>query len=1737
MAAAATTISRRPLHLDSEKSQQGGLPWRGNGTNKVMNTMREVDPSESPPPPPPPARIPRTLLIGDSATNNFNAKNAIRHSDQEEQDDKTEHTVKSVSDLVHKFETKIRNASSSTKKKCHDIPKSSTDVTAKAARSQTPTKTFHDYKGSSDETSDVSDDDENCDDDDITALSVSEKAKFFEHLSTRNSSPVPADHYSSNVKLAGAPQFQTKFIHAALRSQLLRSSSTGTLGKIPPLQQHILSLQVLNKSNNTDPPKPKLSASQSPKRVTRSAAANLPRDSHYIPQPQQLHRQESTLTHSTVVVDIHSPLKSQLRKYHYERIFKRSKRQMQHLNASVPVDDDISSLTVPSFPEKKDSNRERQRIITNNNVDLERNSSHRMYWALSKEHTDANRAPYAEPCDPYTGSPLEHEKENLQQQRRQNYYELLAYAESLKDMPASRSKRELSSTNFSKNSAHDCQEQEVSQVNIYVAALSPKKHVSTQSTLSPLVETNLDRYKSDTHPENIVEDCLLVAPQLGGGIRETETHKGRKIGAQEAIANHLNKNSLTDKVALHQQGEIIQTLGHDVSHKHIVSAEIPQQQQGAEDEPPSGEKTSSLQQNEKETEEDCEIAPSSEEPKSNHFTPSTYSCNTSYVEPSDTIDTVNSDMRLQCPESPAPSDEAAAHDSNNGDAPSDEKQMPRLSKFIPPQRITNSVSSSLKENIPVPIVAAGRNKRFSGQEELKKSIEKGSSARKRREHKVISKVPLASIANTKRPLRSVPVTPVESSIRSRVQTFNEKRHEIPRQHAGLPPRKPGSSASDDFRAPHACMPNVKSDNSDALLRSTTQSPKLLEKESRETSDEKRISATQDPLQESPISSETNPFSFEDVKADVRTDLLSESTKPSKTKAKKSYASDGERREKRLYTENSNVLQSNLQSVRNVSSEAPSKAISNNYILKPPDETEPVTRNKRVPQSEKKITFDNDDEEICSITMRITRDAKVGPQVGVSISEYGTGSVEVSRLDTPTVQKVANLVLRGNLGKKENDRNCADFDGSTVPGKVFQTEVNNSERGSFSIANQALQQEANPSFHENKNGALAKPADASEYMESTTQRSSYLSGKNSSDIESRPWRKPGQIPGKKTIGGISAVSVCSSPCSDREQLGSSKSVPSSNECRTDMTKTDSFQDCEKHGAFQGSSAKFSFDDGSWTVFSGNEAFTLNTSASGSTLPPPPPKVPHPSQLGAETREARILQGSSPVSKKIGARPVSCSPQPSASSTTISDFTLSHMRQNSQSQKMDQSRSASWSPQTIASIPPPPPSDPHPRRVSETSDVALKARNSLPGVESHILRSCSRSPQPSASSTMSSDFTLRHMRQMSLSPKNSVLRSDLSSPQPSPLRTDTFDPFDLEAQTEKISQSPMNIRQQSVSRSPQHYRLHTDELGFTQHKETRQVSQSPTNSRQRSVSRSSHRKLVNTDDFDPTNFNPPSFSVSSQSSASLRESFEQFARNRDKSASRSPLKFSTRSVSRSPEPSVHHISLDGYRKSSRGVSRSPDSDRSFTTVENARTIPQFRGLGSQSSQASFSSYTNDDSFTLRRMVSRSPQSGSISSSATSDTFTLRNMRSASSSPTPSIPRLDLSREENNEIRKILTEPKSSRRIRQLSMSPEKSIQSSAASSEPSCPSPLRLSPTVVSAFENIDLELGGDVSKGTVRKVTFDNQVKVRAFINDSIMSPPKENKNQSTQAVKKLANITKWTSKMCGCLRPPPKRLE
>jgi hypothetical protein len=107
----------------------------------------------------------------------------------------------------------------------------------------------------------------------------------------------------------------------------------------------------------------------------------------------------------------------------------------------------------------------------------------------------------------------------------------------------------------------------------------------------------------------------------------------------------------------------------------------------------------------------------------------------------------------------------------------------------------------------------------------------------------------------------------------------------------------------------------------------------------------------------------------------------------------------------------------------------------------------------------------------------------------------------------------------------------------------------------------------------------------------------------------------------------------------------------------------------------------------------------------------------------------------------------------------------------------------------------------------------------------------------------------------------------------------------------------------------------------------------------------------------------------------------------------------------------------------------------------------------------------------------------------------------------------------------------------MSPEKSIPSSDAPSHPPCPSPLRLSPTVVSAFENIDLELGGEVSKGTVRKVTFDNHVKVRAFVNDSVMSPSRENEKQSTQAMAKLSKISKWTSLMCGCLRPPPRRLE
>ncbi len=172
------------------------------------------------------------------------------------------------------------------------------------------------------------------------------------------------------------------------------------------------------------------------------------------------------------------------------------------------------------------------------------------------------------------------------------------------------------------------------------------------------------------------------------------------------------------------------------------------------------------------------------------------------------------------------------------------------------------------------------------------------------------------------------------------------------------------------------------------------------------------------------------------------------------------------------------------------------------------------------------------------------------------------------------------------------------------------------------------------------------------------------------------------------------------------MGSLKPVPSFNEYGIDVTQTNICQDYEKRGFFQGNAEKFSYDDGSWTMFSSNEAFTLNTSTSGSTIPPPPPKVPHPSQLGSE---AQILQGCFPVPENRGPRPVSLSPQPSISSTTTSDFTLSHMRQTSQSPKMDRSRFVSRSPQTIVSLPPPPPSVAHPRQCSDTSKEAPKTRH--------------------------------------------------------------------------------------------------------------------------------------------------------------------------------------------------------------------------------------------------------------------------------------------------------------------------------------------------------------------------------------------------------------------------------------------
>jgi len=155
----------------------------------------------------------------------------------------------------------------------------------------------------------------------------------------------------------------------------------------------------------------------------------------------------------------------------------------------------------------------------------------------------------------------------------------------------------------------------------------------------------------------------------------------------------------------------------------------------------------------------------------------------------------------------------------------------------------------------------------------------------------------------------------------------------------------------------------------------------------------------------------------------------------------------------------------------------------------------------------------------------------------------------------------------------------------------------------------------------------------------------------------------------------------------------------------------------------------------------------------------------------------------------------------------------------------------------------------------------------------------------------------------------------------------------------------------------------------------------------------------------------------------------------------------------------------------------------------------------------------------------------------------MRPASQSPPHNITRLDLSREENDEISKILAKPISSASHRRVSLSPKKLIQptviqtsddsaTTCTNSQPTVPSPARLSPTIVSAFEDCNFMAKDQVGKKIVRRVTFENQVQVRAInYDDSWLTEEPQNIKTNESSRKKSSKLSKLKGKVSSFFRP------
>ena len=1602
---------QRPLHLTlsngGENSQSG--PWRGKlkpaaredysvsppppPPPRFRNIVRQ-DYSQSPPPPPPSLPSKQTFVFAEPVRDHADHQNSVS-----EQDDQT---VKSVTDLVNQFESKIANAA----KKKHNLCPVKT-------LSQSPTDTSdRDTPSTSETLFDF--------EDDVTSLTVSEKTKLFEQFAYQEK------ERSSNPGKMSVPQFQTKFVHAALRSKL------GAQGySMPPLQQQILSMQTMKDSAINE----SFSTSEAVVATTGSRFPIIANTAYNHMQRDFYNRSYSPLSStlqpsSNVVVDIESPLKKQLTKSHYDRLFQNSRRDV--------VDDDISSITMPTIPEEgigksaTSTSRGRQRYRSFYKYEPARGKPCNPYASSPNSENSSNN-----PCDPYTGSPVNGKNNKyIGGDELDRMVTVMAYATSFRERH-------------------------------HKSQLSIRKEEEQTST------STLLRYEADAS-------------------------NTAKVSRQRNSSPPLSNAPSSDFVVNNQ--EKMQSNGESCSAPLT-----------------------------KATRKTLFIVPSSD----------------SVPEES----TQNEGKR--CPASPAPSDENTDN-VNSCDAPSDENRMGNSSRGVEGTgETTNNFAprTSIQENATTSrntkqSVTFGRGGRVSLVDK-RKSFEKTDAASKKK----IEEVPTSNFTqNTKRQVRSIPV---ESTIRSKIQTF-EENDSISRLRTGLPPRNPRFVFNDEIDAQdrvssdklrrsdtlkqqgetrqtlpskmklpqqppnepfkslgqnidesHRDSPPTPSDI-DLNLRNKIRSQELLQ-----SRHQKLCSEGSTTLHQSSAQCETKSEAMDSANVSEVVRYTMSETKPEKSRS--SLPKRKQNKVKQAIESNKKEQETGPCSKREIETK---RSIENDDVVRHSfksnkKEQETSISSKREIETKRCIeTADDVDDEICSITMRITRDSRAGPsQVGVSISEYGKGSVEVSRLDTPTCQKVAQLVLgkSSEISLSETKQSICDVAANKIgnPGK-------DSQGGNLNLKPPASQ--------------AAKLEDVCDDRRPNPKDESLEDTKLKNNHKSYPWRKPGENLIVKSLGGISAVKVGSITPLQEQNLTNHKDLGHSAFGKMPPMTSDS-PSLVPNAALEDLQAKvgeikdiafgdFEFErssvqerinwpsysseyfiqptlsselDKAWAPFS-TEAF--NVSQTTSTLmssPPHPPNVPR----DFFSSDTFILSKPPPPPPKV--------PHPSQRDVSSSDFFSSHrpLPKNTTSQPNPNTSDAFFLPNARSFS-----TSLEFSSDDESSLLRSFSRSPKPKTDGGgaITRSISKSPQQSQSSTSASDaFTIRNMRSFSKSPTQS---------QSSTLVSDAF----------TIS----NMR--SFSKSPQ------------QSQSSISVSDAFTISNMRSFSKSPQQSQSSSSVNDAFVISSMrSFSKSPQQSQSSTSTYDAPTTRRMRSVSKSP-----------PHRQLSTSTSDAFvTQKIRSVSKSPPHNQSSTSASDSFVNHKMRSVSKSPPQRQSSASAND-AFAIGNLpsLSKSPKH-SISSTVRSDALTFSQMRPASQSPPHNITRLDLSREENDEISKILTKPISSASHRRVSLSPKKLIQpkviqtsddsaTTCTNSQPTVPSPARLSPTIVSAFEDCNVMAKDQAGKKIVRRVTFENQVQIRAInYDDSWLTEEAQNIKTNESSRKKSSKLSKLKGKVSNFFRPRP----